>query len=54
MGEVKFVLMEKNGEQLEVHPNVVEAHQQVGWVVVEKKEKPSDPKPAPELKPEKE
>jgi hypothetical protein len=31
----KLVLMEKDGEQLRVHPTTVEAHKAVGWKVVE-------------------
>ena len=33
---VKFVLMEKDGMQLEVHPTTVKSHELVGWKVVEK------------------
>jgi hypothetical protein len=49
----KLVLMEKDGEKLEVHPTCVEAHELAGWKKA-KKEEPSKPQPAPELKPEKE
>lgn len=31
---VSLVLMEKNGERLEVHPTTVLAHEAVGWTVV--------------------
>lgn len=30
-----LILMEKNGEQLEVHPTTVESHKLAGWKVME-------------------
>ena len=42
----KFVLMEKDGERLEVHPATVKAHEAVGWKVVEAKPEPKPEKAA--------
>ena len=34
MSDSNFVVMEKNGEQIEVHPMAVENHKSLGWTVV--------------------
>jgi hypothetical protein len=34
VSDSKLVLMEKDGEQLEVHPTTVESHKAVGWTVI--------------------
>lgn len=35
MAEKTFVLVEKGGERLIVHPSTVESHKAAGWVVIQ-------------------
>ncbi len=43
-----LVLVEKDGEQIEVHPGTLENHKQLGWKVVEQQPARLSPEPEPE------
>lgn len=46
----KLILVEKDGQQISIHPGTLENHKQLGWIVVDEAPSAPEPKAAPAAK----